>query len=288
MTHTRQEGLARFAPEIERTLRLLQRANRGKAREEVDIGEPAIEIGEEMAEANRTLLDYACPTIDGATSNICKPTIQANNFEIKPAIIQIIQTSIQFSGLPSDDPIAHIVNFLEICDTFKHNGRESLYEAWERSKEMLRKCPHHGITTWRQIHTFYNGITLSNRSIIDAAASGTIMRKTSEEAYDVVEEMVSNSYQWSNDRTNQRGVHHINSLAALSAQIANLNKKLDTFNIAAINASSSISCDSCGQIGHTNSDCPLSSPFISHENANFISYAGRPNFNPYSNTYNPG
>ncbi|KAL5546580.1 hypothetical protein UlMin_006267 [Ulmus minor] len=55
-------------------------------------------------------------------SSIQRPPIQANNFEIKPAIIQMIQNSVQFGGLPNDDPNLHIANFLEICDTFKHNG----------------------------------------------------------------------------------------------------------------------------------------------------------------------
>lgn len=34
----------------------------------------------------------------------------------------MIQTSVQFYGLSSDDPNAHITSFLKIYDTFKHNG----------------------------------------------------------------------------------------------------------------------------------------------------------------------
>ena len=48
--------------------------------------------------------------------------MQANNFEIKSAIIQMIQNTVQFCGLSSEDPNAHLANFLKICDTFKHNG----------------------------------------------------------------------------------------------------------------------------------------------------------------------
>lgn len=62
------------------------------------------------------------PFVIGNTSSIRRSTIQENDFEIKPAIIQMIQHSVQFSGLPNDDPNTHIANFLEICGTFKHNG----------------------------------------------------------------------------------------------------------------------------------------------------------------------
>ena len=34
----------------------------------------------------------------------------------------MIQSLVQFRGLANDYPNLHIANFLEICDTFKHNG----------------------------------------------------------------------------------------------------------------------------------------------------------------------
>ena len=70
----------------------------------------------------RPLRDFAVPVVNGVGSSIRKLAINANNFELKPAIIQMVQGTCQFGGLPSDDPNQHIMNFLEICDTFKHNG----------------------------------------------------------------------------------------------------------------------------------------------------------------------
>ncbi|XP_052290832.1 uncharacterized protein LOC127900267 [Citrus sinensis] len=69
----------------------------------------------------KPLRDYVVPTMNAPRSSIARPAVQANNVEIKPAIIQMIQTSIQFAGMPNDDPNAYIANFLEICDTFKQN-----------------------------------------------------------------------------------------------------------------------------------------------------------------------
>ncbi|XP_031263582.1 uncharacterized protein LOC116121773 [Pistacia vera] len=42
------------------------------------------------AVVRRALKDYSSPTIDGCYSSIRRPPVQANNFEIKPAIIQMI------------------------------------------------------------------------------------------------------------------------------------------------------------------------------------------------------
>ncbi|KAL5574402.1 hypothetical protein UlMin_023999 [Ulmus minor] len=68
--------------------------------------------------------------------------------------------------------------------SFTQYDQESLYEAWERFKEMLRKCPHHGIPIWLQVSTFYNGLFSNYRAMIDAAAGGALMGKTPEDAHD--------------------------------------------------------------------------------------------------------
>ena len=71
------------------------------------------------AQNQRTLMEYAQPSIDGNASCIRKPTVQANNFELKPSYVNMIQNSVQFHGLPSGDPNLHIAYFLDICDMFK-------------------------------------------------------------------------------------------------------------------------------------------------------------------------
>ncbi|KAL0440160.1 UNVERIFIED_CONTAM: hypothetical protein Slati_2499000 [Sesamum latifolium] len=183
------------------------------------------------------MMEYSFPTPDGTISSIVKPSVEANNFEIKSAIIQIIQSSVQFSDLPDEDPNKYLLNFLEICDTFRFNGslpagsittwaaltqkffakyfppaktvkmlnditsfvqldRESLYDAWERFKSMLRKCPHHELPVWRHVQTFYNGITLANRATIDAAVGGTIMKKLPSEAFNIIDEIATNLYSY--------------------------------------------------------------------------------------------
>ena len=48
--------------------------------------------------------------------------MKANNFVLKRAVIQLVQNTYQFGGLPNNDQNEHINNLLEICDTQKHNG----------------------------------------------------------------------------------------------------------------------------------------------------------------------
>ena len=72
--------LETFDLEIERTLYRLRREQRLKE-----------DQLEDMAENQMTLSDYAMPNITGARTSIIRPTINANNLEIKHGLIQMVQ-----------------------------------------------------------------------------------------------------------------------------------------------------------------------------------------------------
>ncbi|MED6178979.1 hypothetical protein PIB30_112612, partial [Stylosanthes scabra] len=42
-------------------------------------------------EARRTLEDYTIPSTASCGSSIVRPTVEANNFELKPSLIQLVQ-----------------------------------------------------------------------------------------------------------------------------------------------------------------------------------------------------
>ena len=101
---------------------------------------------------------------------------------------------------------------------------------------MIRKVPHHGLPAGLKIQFFYNGLN-PNTKIIDAAAGGTLMGKERDEAYELLEEMASNSYQWQSNRAMPRkaaGVHQIDAISTMYAQLALLTKKLDATNVSTI------------------------------------------------------
>ena len=83
---------------------------------------------------------------------------------------------------------------IDISSFYQYEG-ESLYEAWERFKDLLRKCPHHSFTKWMQVHHFYNGLSRPIRTFIDAYAGGGIMGKNEVEAYQIIKSIALNDCQ---------------------------------------------------------------------------------------------
>lgn len=69
--------------------------------------------GNGQQEDERTLGDYASPNVAGCTSSIVKPPFQANNFEIRLALLNLVQQD-QFGERPVDDPNAYITNFINV------------------------------------------------------------------------------------------------------------------------------------------------------------------------------
>jgi hypothetical protein len=54
-------------------------------------------------------------------------------------------------------PPIKIAKLMSEINSFSQEKEESLFETWDRFKEMLRKCPHHGLEIWQQVSIVYNG-----------------------------------------------------------------------------------------------------------------------------------
>ena len=96
-----------FDPEIDRTFHRLIRENRNR-REFAEV-EMAGNEDNQIQATPRALRDYTVPVVAG--SAIRRPTIQANNYELKPSLIQMVQSN-QFGGYPNESPDDHIAVFL--------------------------------------------------------------------------------------------------------------------------------------------------------------------------------
>ena len=80
-------------------------------------------------------------------------------------------------------PLSKIAQLVQETNTFKKMEGENLVEGWERFHKLLRRCPHHRLTRWMQVHMFYNGLSDSTQTVIDASVGGALMEKTTNKAY---------------------------------------------------------------------------------------------------------
>ncbi|GJY82646.1 reverse transcriptase domain-containing protein [Tanacetum coccineum] len=223
-----------------------RRRNKGRA---PNIVEPELRtIVAPMAE--RTMEELLRAPTEGYGEAIILPEINADHFEIKTNLLQLVQAN-PFHGLENENPHAHINSFKRITSTlrfrnvpndviklmmfpyslegaaktwyekeppnsiltwedlvtkfvnqffppsktthlknkisrFTQKFDESFSEAWERFKEMLRACPHHGFTELTQVDTFYNGLNDNDQDSLNAAAGGNLLSKTTREALNII------------------------------------------------------------------------------------------------------
>nr|GFB11679.1 reverse transcriptase domain-containing protein [Tanacetum cinerariifolium] len=73
-----------------------------------------------------------------------------------------------------------ITNFLQ-------KSNETFNEAWERFKDLLRQCPHHGFSELHQLDTFYNALNPNDQDALDSAAGGNFLDKIPRECLSIIE-----------------------------------------------------------------------------------------------------
>ncbi|XP_058776378.1 uncharacterized protein LOC131650695 [Vicia villosa] len=103
---------------------------------------------------------------------------------------------------------------------FSQGVNESLNEAWERYKSMLRKCPSHGFDELTQIHIFRDGLQPQPKLLLDATAGGSLMAKTKEEAIEIIEKMARNDYHVQHNQGNPQRKPEIIKLGTNDAILA--------------------------------------------------------------------
>nr|GFA18680.1 reverse transcriptase domain-containing protein [Tanacetum cinerariifolium] len=60
-------------------------------------------------------------------------------------------------------------------------------EAWERFKDLLRQCPHHGFSELHQLDTFYNALNPNDQDALDSVAGGNFLDKIPRECLSIIE-----------------------------------------------------------------------------------------------------
>ncbi|KAH9679689.1 hypothetical protein KPL71_026230 [Citrus sinensis] len=175
----------------------------------------------------------------------------------------------------------------DICGIRQLPG-ETLYEYWERFKQLCASCPQHQISDQLLIQYFYEGLSLMDRSMIDAASGGVLVNKTHTQARELISNMAANVQQFgSRQDLTSRKVNEAN-ISSVEQRLDKLTSLVEKFVVG--NVQQVKTCGICYNMGHLIDMCPtLQEEPVEQANA-VGGFPGMPQrrYDPYAQTYNPG
>ncbi|KAH6780567.1 hypothetical protein C2S52_011804 [Perilla frutescens var. hirtella] len=170
----------------------------------------------------------------------------------------------------------------------RQKDSETLFEYWERFKRLCASCPQHGISELLLVNYLYERLLPAERKWIDASCGGTISEKTPTQIRKIISDMAEASQQYGRrQETHIRRVNEVSSSSIESqlSELTSLVKQLATRDLPQARA--------CGIFlvpNHPTHACPT----LQEDAGEQVNAAGgfpgppRRNYDPYSNTYNPG
>ncbi|XP_061341696.1 uncharacterized protein LOC133288019 [Gastrolobium bilobum] len=187
---------------------------------------------------------------------------------------------------------------------FEQKESESLYEAWERFKGLLRKCPHHGIKAWEKARIFFQGMTPSTRTLVNAAAGGLMLpgkyTDRTKEALELLESLASQEFDNAPAPQRRAGIMKLEGYDAIlvqneqmlqfhkkqQEQLDALTKQFANSQVSSTN-SAQITCGICAG-AHATEDC--NAPETKDVNGVWYDQKNQNNQgrNQNGNNYNPG
>ncbi|KAH9803303.1 hypothetical protein KPL71_001711 [Citrus sinensis] len=175
----------------------------------------------------------------------------------------------------------------DICGIRQLPG-ETLYEYWERFKQLCASCPQHQISDQLLIQYFYEGLSLMDRSMIDAASGGVLVNETHTQARELISNMAANTQQFgSRQDPTSRKVNEVN-ISSVEQRLDKLTSLVEKFVVG--NVQQVKTCGICYNMGHSTDMCPtLQEEPVEQANA-VGGFPGMPQrrYDPYAQTYNPG
>ncbi|XP_010246704.1 PREDICTED: uncharacterized protein LOC104589923 [Nelumbo nucifera] len=172
----------------------------------------------------------------------------------------------------------------EICGIRQFNG-ETLYEYWERFKQLCASCPQHQIPDQLFIQYFYKGLLPLDRSMIDAASGGVLVNKTPTQARELISNMATNAQQFDiRQESIPRRVNEVRT-SSIDQRLDILTSLVEKLVVGHVQQAKT--CGICSTTGHPTDMCPThqDEPF---EQANAVGGFPQKRYDPYSNTYIAG
>ncbi|KAL4332690.1 hypothetical protein GQ457_07G006580 [Hibiscus cannabinus] len=162
-------------PEIERTQKQLKRrirdlmdVNRNNGQQPADgqelpaqadgaIAPPAQQMNQQLPA--RTVRDYLAEDLEGLNPAVTMPYFEAEHFELKPVMFNMLNTLGQFGGTPNENARQYVKSFLEICNSFKIHGVSNdvlklklfPYSLRDKAKTWLNNIQPDSLQSWTQL-----------------------------------------------------------------------------------------------------------------------------------------
>nr|GEW91981.1 reverse transcriptase domain-containing protein [Tanacetum cinerariifolium] len=160
----------------------LKRRNRRRSKQRIknfnleELSSPVVTMVDQ-----RTMAQLLSAPTEGYEDAIVVPAITVDNFELKHGLLTLVQnkqyspdlarertTSIDFTW---DDLVSKFIN----------------HEAWDRFKDLLRACLHHGFSKLHQLDTFYNALNSKDQDSLNSAGGGNFWDKMPRECLAIIE-----------------------------------------------------------------------------------------------------
>ncbi|GKE42655.1 reverse transcriptase domain-containing protein [Tanacetum coccineum] len=84
-------------------------------------------------------------------------------------------------------PPSRTTNLRNEISNFQQKFDESFHEAWDRYKDLLRACPHHGFTELHQLDTFYNALNPTDQDSLNSAVGGNLLERSTRDVLTIIE-----------------------------------------------------------------------------------------------------
>ncbi|KAL4377135.1 hypothetical protein GQ457_02G026990 [Hibiscus cannabinus] len=162
-------------PEIERTQKQLKRrirdlmdVNRNNGQQPADgqelparadgaIAPPAQQMNQQLPV--KTIRDYLAEDLEGLNPVVTMPDFEAEHFELKPVMFNMVNTLGQFGGTPNENARQHVKSFLDICNSFKiHEVSNDVlklklfpYSLRDKAKTWLNNLQPGSLQSWTQL-----------------------------------------------------------------------------------------------------------------------------------------
>ncbi|KAL4362388.1 hypothetical protein GQ457_04G022090 [Hibiscus cannabinus] len=244
----------------------------------------------------RIVREYLAEDLEGLNPAVTMPDFEAEHFELKPVMFNMLNTLGQFGGTPNENARQHLKSFLEICNSFKIHGVSNdvlklklfPYSQRDKAKTWLNNLQPGSLQSWTQLcrsflaKSSYTNMTDHLRNQI------TSFRQEDDEAMHEAWERYRDLFRRCPMHVShiQKGKYKVRTcpldssdtilaqIASLTNMVKNMQKQPHIQEVKALDAF----CNQCGS-KHDASECG--------QQVESSCYVGNYNRNTMSNTYNP-